>query len=125
MWLFGDVQRNIVHLMEDTCASGYLDLKRARVRWFLSLDEADLPPSASADGKRTYRSLKIDGKEFKFSDGFTDLHTRSYKEILAGRGFGLADVRPSIQVAHDIRNTRKAELTGDYHPLAASRENRQ
>jgi UDP-N-acetyl-2-amino-2-deoxyglucuronate dehydrogenase len=118
MWIFGPVQRNTVHVLTPTHAAGYLELKRARVRWFLSVDAKDIPAAAAAKGLRTFRSLTLNGEEFEFSEGFTDLHTKSYEQILAGRGFGLADVRPSIQLGHDIRNAPRVGLIGNYHPLA-------
>ena len=117
LWIFGPVRQNKVHLLESTRAAGYLELQYARVRWFLSVDAKDLPESATQDGKNAYRALVLDGKEVEFSDGFKDLHKKSYEEILSGRGFGTADVLPSIQLVHDIRNAPKAGLTGDYHPL--------
>jgi UDP-N-acetyl-2-amino-2-deoxyglucuronate dehydrogenase len=116
-WIFGGVRVNRLHLSEPNRAAGYLELDRARVRWFLSLDTRDLPPEVLQEGKRTYRSIKIDGKELEFSEGFTDLHTRSYEQILKGRGFGLRDARSSIQTVHDIRHAKPVALTGDYHPL--------
>lgn len=119
LWIFGPPARNVVHLNEPTRAAGYLELQRARVRWFLSVNESDLPPEALNKGLRTYRALNINGSEVEFSKGFTDLHTQMYREILAGRGFGIEDVRPSIQLVHDIRNTPTSGLTGEYHPLAA------
>ena len=117
-WLFGDVQENIVHVYEPKRASGYLGFKRARVRWFLSVDYNAIPEDVKAKGMRTYRSIKMEGKEIEFSDGFTDLHTRSYEEILKGNGFGLDDARQSIKIVHDIRNTKAIGLKGDYHPFA-------
>jgi UDP-N-acetyl-2-amino-2-deoxyglucuronate dehydrogenase len=117
-WIFGSVERNTVHLREPTRSAGYLELKRARVRWFLSVDGRDLPPAALAEGSRTYRMLKTDDREFEFSKGFTDLHTRSYEEILESRGFGPADVRPSIELVHDIRNAPVTAPKEDYHPMA-------
>lgn len=121
LWIFGPVQRNIVHRQEPTRAAGSLELERARVRWYLSVDARDLPPIVADTGKTTYRCLTLDNEEFEFSDGFTDLHRRSYEEILAGRGFGTAEVRPSIQLVHDIRNAPLQEFTGDYHPLVGGR----
>jgi UDP-N-acetyl-2-amino-2-deoxyglucuronate dehydrogenase len=119
IWLFGPVQRSIVHLHTHDRAAGYLDLQRARVRWFLSINAETLPASVRESGKRTYRSLTMDGQEIEFSDGFTDLHTTSYRDILAGQGFGLQDAAPAIELAHNIRNASPAGLQGDYHPLAA------
>ena len=116
-FLFGKLQGNIVHLSTDTKAGGYLEYENARVRWFLSLDVNDVPAAQRADGQRTYRSITIAGEELEFSGGFTDLHTRSYEEILAGRGFGLDDNRTAIEAVSAIRNAPVAPLSGDYHPF--------
>ncbi|HCY00482.1 MAG TPA: oxidoreductase [Bacteroidales bacterium] len=115
-WIFGDVQENIVHVSRPDKAAGYLGLKRARVRWFLSVDSADVPAEILATGQRTYRSIEVEGDELEFSGGFTDLHTVTYQEILKGNGFGLADSKVSIQTVHHIRNTTPIGLSGDYHP---------
>jgi UDP-N-acetyl-2-amino-2-deoxyglucuronate dehydrogenase len=103
LWVFGDLKALKINSYEDDKASGFLELKKARVNWMLSINENDLPVEAKAKGKRTFRSLQMNGKEIEFSDGFTELHTKSYSEILAGRGFGLEDARPSIELAHQIR----------------------
>jgi UDP-N-acetyl-2-amino-2-deoxyglucuronate dehydrogenase len=102
-WIFGSVQEMQVHVSESTRAAGMLRLERAVVRWFLSLAKSDVPQAARDQGKTTFRSLTVDGQEIEFSDGFTELHTAVYREILAGRGFGLEDARPSVTLAHDIR----------------------
>lgn len=115
-WVFGGAQENIVHLLEPTRAAGYLELEKARVRWFLSLDSNDLPHEARLAKKTTYRSITVNGKEIEFSDGFTDLHTVSYEQILKGNGFGLADVRPCIDIAHNIRSAEPIGLRGEHHP---------
>ena len=115
-WVFGEVQENTVHLIEKHKASGYLEFENARVRWFLSIDENDLPESVNEKGQRTFRSIAIDNKELEFSDGFTELHTKSYQEILKGNGFGLADVRKSIEIVHDIRNASISQ-NGEKHPF--------
>ena len=115
-WIFGATKQNIVHLNEPDKAAGYLELEKARIRWFLSLDHNDLPEQAVQTGLRSFRSIVIDGKEVEYSDGFTELHTLSYKEILAGRGFGLNEARQSVQIAYIIRNSKLSGLTGDYHP---------
>jgi len=117
IWLFGPVEYSEVHLATPQCAGGELELQKARVRWFLSVDRDDLPPQAVAAAKTTFRSIAIDGKEIEFSEGFTDLHTRVYEEILAGRGFGVSDVRPSIQLAHDIRHALPTGVRRDSHPF--------
>lgn len=120
LWIFGPVARSTVHLLEPVRAAGVLELKQARVRWFLSVAASDRPPAVKAAGKATYRALTLDGQEFEFSEGFTDLHTKSYERILAGEGFGAEEVRPSIELVHQIRTAPQAGLTGDYHPLAAA-----
>ncbi|MGC4034396.1 MAG: Gfo/Idh/MocA family oxidoreductase [Chitinophagaceae bacterium] len=117
-WIFGGVKRNIVHLLEPDKAGGYLDLEKARVRWFLSVDVNTIPQAIRDTGKKTYRSLEIEGEEFEFSEGFTDLHTRSYEEVLKGNGFPLSEVVPCIKVVHEIRNSQPIGKSGDYHPLA-------
>lgn len=117
-WIFGPVQENIVHVMSFDRVAGYLGLKNARVRYFLSINADCLPPNAVEGEKRTYRTLSIDGEEFEFSQGFTELHTKSYEEILAGRGFRISEARNCIQIVHDIRNSTPVGLKGDYHPLA-------
>lgn len=116
-WIFGDAKKNIVHLSDPDKAAGYLELENARVRWFLSLDYKDIPENVKVTGQRTFRSIKVEGKEIEFSEGFTDLHTLSYKEILAGKGFGLKEARQSVEIAYNIRNTKPAGLHGDFHPL--------
>ncbi len=120
-WLFGKNRRNEVHLYSPTKAAGYLEFENARVRWFLSIDENDLPEEQKAKGQRTYRSIQISGEEVEFSEGFTDLHTISYRDILAGKGFGIADARPAIQIVHDIRNSRVRENPSDPHPFAKAK----
>mgnify|MGYP001100860202 FL=1 len=117
-WIFGPALKNVVHTMDADRAAGMLELKNARVRWFLSLRFDDLPADVIAEGKRTFRSLRVDGEEWEFSDGFADLHTRSYKEVLSGNGFGLAEARPSVEIVSDIRNASPVGLKGDHHPLA-------
>lgn len=119
-WIFGEVEKNVVHLMEKDKAAGYLQLKKARVRWFLSIDANTLPKAVLESGKRTFRSLTIEGEEFEFSEGFTDLHTRSYEDILNGGGFGLDEARQSIHTVFDIRNLDPVGLKGDYHPILKS-----
>jgi UDP-N-acetyl-2-amino-2-deoxyglucuronate dehydrogenase len=117
MWIFGKVQLNIVHHREASKASGYLELENARVRWFLSVDETDLPGEVSRSGQRTYRSITVDGNEIEFSGGFTDLHTLSFQDILDGNGFGLQDARPSIEVVHHIRNADVVMQKDFIHPF--------
>jgi UDP-N-acetyl-2-amino-2-deoxyglucuronate dehydrogenase len=117
-WIFGPVEENIVHVMSHDRVAGFLRLKKARVRYFLSINAACLPPNAVQGEKRTYRTIMIDGDEFEFSQGFTELHTKSYQEILAGRGFRISEARNCIQIVSDIRHSTPIGLKGDYHPLA-------
>lgn len=118
-WVFGKVKRNIVHIASHDRVSGYLELEKARVRYFLSINYDTLPPEAKAVGKRTYRSLVMEGSEVEFSDGFTELHTNSYQNVIDGKGFGLEEARGSIEIVHDIRYATPIGLKGDYHPFAA------
>lgn len=118
MWIFGKVQRQEVHLRNDRMMAGFFELEKANVRWFLSVAKECLPDVATSVGKTTYRSITVDGEEFEFSEGFTDLHTVVYREILAGRGFGIEDVRPSINLVYDLRNSNP--ITGEVshmHPM--------
>lgn len=116
-FLFGALQRNVVHLSTEQKAGGYLEYEHARVRWFLSLDISDVPSGKREDGQRTYRSITVDGDEIELSGGFADLHTRSYEEILAGRGFGLEANRVAIETVAAIRTSQVTPLAGDYHPF--------
>ena len=116
-WIFGKVQWSAVHLSQVTKAAGVLELERARIRWFLSINREDLPDTARNSGKTTYRSITVNGKEIEFSEGFTDLHTLSYKRILAGNGFGLDDAKPSIETVYEIGNAKETPLKGEYHPF--------
>lgn len=117
-WIFGEVGQNIVHVASHDRCAGFLELKKARVRYFLSINANNLPENAVQGEKRTYRTISIDGEEFEFSQGFTELHTESYKQILAGNGFGVKDTYESIKIVHEIRNAQPIGLKGDYHPLA-------
>lgn len=117
IWIFGGVKENIVHIKTPYVNAGILCLAHANVRWFLSIDYDYIPETVKAEGQRTYRSITVDGEEIEFSGGFTDLHTRSYEEILAGNGFGLAEAYPSIQTVSAIRKLSSAGLTGEYHPF--------
>lgn len=105
IWVFGDVKKVDVREMRNDLASGYLELERARVSWTLTTEYNKLPPDIRAKGKSTYRSLTMDGQQIEFSEGFTELHTTCYREILGGRGFTIQDARPSIVLAHQIRNS--------------------
>lgn len=115
-FLFGRLQDIKVHLSEDTRAAGYLEYERARVRWFLSIDINDVPAQVREQGQRTFRSITVDQQEIEFSSGFTDLHTRSYEEIIAGRGFGLEENRVAIETVSNIRNAT-LQSGGDQHPF--------
>lgn len=117
IWIFGKVQKNVVHIFEPHKSAGYLELEKARVRWFLSVDEKTLPEAVRESGQRTYRSITVDGKEVEFSKGFTDLHTVSYQEIIKGNGFGLSEARASVETAYTIRNTRPNLMAGEKHPF--------
>ena len=116
-WIFGEVKYSIVHLDGPMKAAGFLELEKARVRWFLSLDREDLPKQPRDGETATYRSITVDGEELEFSGGFADLHTRSYEQILAGRGFKLCETKPSIEIVSNIRRSRPIGLQGDYHPM--------
>ncbi|GLI36679.1 Gfo/Idh/MocA family oxidoreductase [Geobacter hydrogenophilus] len=115
IWLFGAVESSEVHYSDSRKTGGYIELERARVRWFLSIDRNDLPDTATECGLSTFRSITVDGKEVEFSEGFTDLHTVVYQETLAGRGFGIEDARPSITLAHQIRNAHTTGVTEHSH----------
>ncbi|HUK35195.1 MAG TPA: Gfo/Idh/MocA family oxidoreductase [Vicinamibacterales bacterium] len=117
IWLFGDVAAFEVHVREAHRLSGYLQLERARVRWFLSSDIRDLPFTPEPGVKTTFRSITVDGREVEFSEGFGDLHTRVYEETLAGRGFSIDDSRPSIELSHRIRQTSAALVPPHLHPM--------
>jgi UDP-N-acetyl-2-amino-2-deoxyglucuronate dehydrogenase len=117
-WIFGPIEEMRVHLAEPTRAAGMLRLKRAVVRWYLSLEKSDVPQALRDKGKTTFRSLTVGGEEVEFSEGFTDLHTAVYREILAGRGFGLEDARRSVTLAHDIRAAQPARGAPEFvHPF--------
>jgi len=118
-WIFGEVRTNIVHLRDKDKSAGYLEFEKARVRWFLSIDENSLPKNVREKGQGTYRSILVDNEEIEFSVGFTDLHTDSYREILKGNGFGLNEAKPSIEIVHDVRNNEVLK-TGDKHPFLVS-----
>ncbi len=118
IWLFGSVQNSQVHHASAKRACGYLELANANVKWFLSIDQDDLPEGIKLKKQRTYRSITIDGQEIEFSEGFTDLHTVVYRETLAGRGFGLDDARASVILAHDIRESKPTGVGVHSHPLA-------
>jgi UDP-N-acetyl-2-amino-2-deoxyglucuronate dehydrogenase len=111
-WIFGNAKSNILHYQRPDKAGGLLELENANVKWFLSLDKKDLP-----SGTSTFRSITMDGDEIEFSDGFTDLHTLSYTEILEGRGFSISEAKPSIEAVYEIRCSEPVGLIGEYHPF--------
>jgi len=119
-FVFGELQQSVTHVSEPRRAAGFLEFEKARVRWFLSINRRDLPEIALREGKSTFRSITISGKELEFSEGFTDLHTETYKEIMAGNGFGIEHARPSIEIATSIRNAVPIGHKGDFHPYLSS-----
>ncbi|WP_416305787.1 Gfo/Idh/MocA family oxidoreductase [Neptunicella sp. SCSIO 80796] len=118
-FLFGKLQDNKLLISEENTASGYLEYEKARVRWFLSTDEKNLPAAVRLQGQRTYRSITLDDKEIEFSGGFTDLHTLSYQEILRGNGFGLEDNRVAVETVAAIRNMSVSNSRDYAHPFIA------
>lgn len=121
-FVFGELQKNIVHYNSEAKAAGYLEYERARVRWFLSIDANDLPIDVKGK-KTTFRSIDITGEQLEFSDGFTDLHTISYQEILQGRGYGLSDARHCIETVEVIRSSSIVPLSADVHPFVRTLSN--
>ncbi len=115
-WIFGKSKECQVHVLAANRAAGFLHLEKARVRWFLSLDESDIPEDIRKTGKRTYRSLSVGGEEIEFSEGFTDLHTDSYRNIIDGKGFGMMDAKTCVEIVHNIRTARPIGIKGDFHP---------
>ncbi len=116
-WIFGEPKSSIVHVSEPKRMAGCLELTRARVRWLLSIDRRDLPEQPAAGKPATYRSITVDGEEVEFSEGFRDLHTVSYAQILEGRGFPPEEVLRSIEIVSAIRDAKPAGLMGEYHPM--------
>jgi UDP-N-acetyl-2-amino-2-deoxyglucuronate dehydrogenase len=116
-WIFGPIEENMVHVKEADTNAGFMKLKNANVRWFLSVNYDYIPEDVKASGKRTYRSITVDGDEFEFSEGFTELHTKSYEDILSGGGFGLEEARNSINIVSQIRKLPALGLEGNYHPF--------
>jgi UDP-N-acetyl-2-amino-2-deoxyglucuronate dehydrogenase len=115
IWLFGPVESCDVHFANERKISGHLQLQHARVKWFLSIDINDLPDQVKQTGKTTFRSITVDNKEVEFSEGFADLHTEIYRDILAGNGFGPEDARASIQTVYNIRNAQPTGVNPDSH----------
>lgn len=123
-WIFGNVQSNIVHVNTHDRAGGFIEFEKARVRWFLSINEDLIPSEIRSKGQKTYRSIKIQGEELEFSGGFEELHTLVYKDIISGSGFSLEDAKPAIEIISDIRNSSITKLTSDYHPLCKLKVNK-
>src|SRR5690606_5962023 len=119
LWIFGNAKKVEVHISTDDTMAGYMELDKARVRWFLSINANNLPREVVQEGKRTYRSITVESESIEFSEGFTDLHTLSYREILNGSGFGLTDAGPSIELVHRIRNSEVTTNSPNIHPFAA------
>ena len=119
LWLFGACRRTEVHLSTETKMAGLIELERADVTWFLSIDAADLPPGYDDRGEPAYRSLTMDGAELEFSSGFTELHTQVYRDILQGGGYGLHEARPAVELVHGIRGLRVDPRSGLRHPALA------
>jgi UDP-N-acetyl-2-amino-2-deoxyglucuronate dehydrogenase len=117
IWLFGPMQRSEVHLRQSRRASGFIELERARVRWFLSAELSDLPFEPEPGRKTSFRSITVDGHEIEFTDGFSDLHTRVYEDVLAGRGFGIDESRPAIALTHQIRQATPGLVAQRLHPM--------
>ena len=116
-FVFGKVQQNTLHYKNGFKAAGYIEYEKARVRWFLSVDAEDIPLEMRLKGRRTHRSLTMNGTDIEFSDGFTDLHTRIYEDILNGGGFSLEDNRAAIETVGNIRSQTPQLPRGDYHPF--------
>jgi UDP-N-acetyl-2-amino-2-deoxyglucuronate dehydrogenase len=120
IWIFGAVEHHEVHRSDEKGMAGFLSLQNANVRWFLSVDRDDLPDVAIRANKPTYRSMTVNGEEFEFSEGFTDLHTVVYKQILEGRGYGLDDARAAINLVYEIRNANATAVDGEHcHPFVS------
>ena len=117
-WIFGSMIDQKVHVHSHDRASGILTLEKGVVRWFLGINSDFLSEKSVAEGKTTFRSITVDGEEIEFSDGFTELHTTSYSEIMDHRGYRISETRPAIQITHDVRNIELSPLKDDYHPLA-------
>lgn len=117
IWLFGEIDENIVYLSQPDKMSGFLSLRNANVKWYLSLDKNDLPESAAIKNQPTFRSILVDGDDLEFTNGFTDLHTKIYNEILQGKGFGINDARASIETVHNIRSAKVSPKKDFIHPF--------
>ncbi len=118
-WIFGENEENVVHIKRPDVNAGYMKLKNANVRWFLSVNYDYIPEDVRDSGKTTFRSIEVDGEEFEFSEGFTDLHTTSYKHILNNGGFGLEEARNSINIVSNIRSLTPVSLDEKAHPFCS------
>jgi UDP-N-acetyl-2-amino-2-deoxyglucuronate dehydrogenase len=116
LWLFGKARKSEVHLAQPDKLAGFLELEHADLTWLLSVDRNDLPEGYFEKGKPAYRSLTMDGQEIEFSEGFTELHTAVYKDILAGGGFGLQDAKPSVELVYALREAKIVERPSLSHP---------
>lgn len=116
-WIFGNQKSGVVNYSSADTAAGYMELEKAHVRWFLSINDGYLPEEIQAKGQRTYRSITVEGEEIEFSGGFTDLHTLTYQDILSGGGYGLNDARLSIEMVYEIRHASSVGKVGEYHPF--------
>ena len=121
LWIYGGVNRSSLHLAEPSRMSGVLELENARVRWFLSVDEADLPEHVRSDGGHAWRSITVDEQELDLSAGFTDLHTEVYRDILTGGGYGLEAAQPAIELIYQLRNSNTVSSLGVAHPYLTDR----
>ena len=117
IWLFGDIETSVVHMNLPQKMGGFLSLRNANVRWFLSLDKDDLPDTSLLKNNRTYRSIKVDNEELEFTNGFTNLHTKVYEDILSGNGFGINAARPSIEAVYRIKTSKISRDYTNLHPL--------
>lgn len=118
IWIFGGVKKNIVHLHEHDRAAGFLELEKARVRWFLSINEDTLPPERKEKTEKIFRSIEIDKVNIKLNNGFSDLHTKCYEAIFSNKGFKLMEALPAIELVHMIRTQEPVGIKNDYHPFA-------
>ncbi|HEY0355180.1 MAG TPA: Gfo/Idh/MocA family oxidoreductase [Flavisolibacter sp.] len=118
IWIYGPVKDCIIHMHTDQRAAGFLELEHARVRWFLSINEDDLP-AENKPGRTALRSIMVNGDVLDFSSGFAQLHNKNYEAILSGRGCGIQDVMPSIELAHQIRTKDPVGKKAEWHPMAS------
>ena len=122
IWTFGRVQRNFLNLRQSSRMSGVLELERARIKWFLSIDENDLPAKVREDGGYAYRAIDVDGQEMDLSAGFVDLHSHVYQSILSGDGFGTEAAQSAIDLVYQLRNSSEVPCREDSHPYMLSRD---